>query len=64
MSTARRTDRAKNGRPPIRWSNARVTLLEKPDSPGHYEARFFLRPHYQLEGLTAVLRIVSRLPTA
>jgi type VI secretion system protein ImpC len=44
--------------------NARVTLLEKPDSPGHYEARFFLRPHYQLEGLTAVLRIVSRLPTA
>ncbi|HSZ92955.1 MAG TPA: type VI secretion system contractile sheath large subunit [Acetobacteraceae bacterium] len=44
--------------------NARVTLLEKPDSPGHYEARFFLRPHYQLEGLTAVLRIVSRLPAA
>jgi type VI secretion system protein ImpC len=44
--------------------SARVTLLEKPDSPGHYEARFFLRPHYQLEGLTAVLRIVSRLPTA
>jgi type VI secretion system protein ImpC len=44
--------------------NARVALLEKPDSPGHYEARFFLRPHYQLEGLTAVLRIVSRLPAA
>ena len=32
--------------------------------PGQYDARFFLRPHYQLEGLTAVLRIVSRLPTA
>jgi type VI secretion system protein ImpC len=42
---------------------ARVTLLEKDDSPSHYDARFFLRPHYQLEGLTAVLRIVSRLST-
>jgi type VI secretion system protein ImpC len=41
--------------------DARITLLEKPDSPGHYEARFLLRPHYQLEGMTAVLRIVSRL---
>jgi type VI secretion system protein ImpC len=40
---------------------ARVALHAKEDSPGHYEARFFLRPHYQLEGLTAVLRIVSRL---
>jgi type VI secretion system protein ImpC len=41
--------------------DARITLLEKQDSPGHYEARFLLRPHYQLEGMTAVLRIVSRL---
>jgi type VI secretion system protein ImpC len=41
--------------------DARITLLEKKDSPGHYEARFLLRPHYQLEGMTAVLRIVSRL---
>jgi type VI secretion system protein ImpC len=42
--------------------DARVTLIDKEDAPGHYDARFFLRPHYQLEGLTAVLRIVSRLP--
>ena len=41
---------------------ARVTLDEKEDAPGQYDARFFLRPHYQLEGMTAVLRLVSRLP--
>jgi type VI secretion system protein ImpC len=41
---------------------ARVALDEKEDAPGQYEARFFLRPHYQLEGMTAVLRLVSRLP--
>jgi type VI secretion system protein ImpC len=43
---------------------ARVTLVDREDAPGQYEARFFLRPHYQLEGLTAVLRIVSRLPAS
>ena len=43
---------------------AHVTLEEKPDSPGQYEARFFLRPHYQLEGLSVALRLVSRLPSS
>jgi type VI secretion system protein ImpC len=42
---------------------ARVVLAEKPDAPGEYEARFFLQPHYQLEGLTVALRLVSRMPT-
>jgi type VI secretion system protein ImpC len=41
---------------------ADVTLEEREDLPGQYEARFFLRPHFQLEGLTAALRLVSRLP--
>ena len=40
-----------------------VTLEEKPDKPGQYEAKFFLKPHYQLEGLTIALRLVSRLPS-
>ncbi len=40
-----------------------VTVDAKEDLPGQYEARFFLRPHFQLEGLTAALRLVSRLPT-
>jgi type VI secretion system protein ImpC len=41
---------------------AEVTLEDKEDLPGQYEARFMLRPHFQLEGLTAALRLVSRLP--
>ena len=27
-----------------------MVLEEKEGMPGQYEARFFLRPHYQLEG--------------
>jgi type VI secretion system protein ImpC len=42
--------------------DAGVTLEEKPDQPGQYDAKFYLRPHYQLEGLTVALRLVSRLP--
>jgi type VI secretion system protein ImpC len=41
----------------------RVVLEEREDTPGMYDARFFLRPHYQLEGLTATLRLVSRMPS-
>ncbi|MDR2245098.1 MAG: hypothetical protein LBE17_00270, partial [Treponema sp.] len=26
-------------------------------------ARFYLRPHYQLEGLTASLRLVTKVPS-
>ena len=33
-------------------------------NPGYYSARFYLRPHYQLEGLNASLRLVSKLPSA
>jgi type VI secretion system protein ImpC len=43
---------------------ARVTVEERGDQPGHYDARFYLRPHYQLEGLTVALRLVSRLQGA
>jgi type VI secretion system protein ImpC len=39
----------------------RVVLDEKDGAPGHYEAKFFLRPHYQLEGLSVALRLVSRV---
>ena len=31
-------------------------------NPGYYSSKFFLRPHYQLEGLTVSLRLVSKLP--
>lgn len=42
---------------------AEVTVDEVEGSPGYYSAKFFLRPHYQLEGLTASLRLVSKLPS-
>ena len=42
---------------------ARIILAEAADKPGQYEARFFLLPHYQLEGLTVALRLVSRVST-
>ncbi|WP_281557756.1 type VI secretion system contractile sheath large subunit [Thalassomonas sp. RHCl1] len=42
---------------------AEVTVEEIEGSPGYYSAKFYLRPHYQLEGLTASLRLVSKLPS-
>ena len=41
--------------------DGRVVVEERSDQPGQYDARFYLRPHYQLEGLTVALRLVSRL---
>jgi type VI secretion system protein ImpC len=42
---------------------AEVQVLEVPGNPGYYTSKFFLRPHYQLEGLTVSLRLVSKLPS-
>ena len=43
---------------------AEVEVNEVEGNPGYYSAKFFLRPHYQLEGLTVSLRLVSKLPSA
>ena len=43
---------------------AEVTVEEVEGNPGYYTSKFFLRPHYQLEGLTVSLRLVSKLPSA
>jgi type VI secretion system protein ImpC len=43
---------------------AEVEVQELEGNPGFYSAQFFLRPHYQLEGLTVSLRLVSKLPSA
>src|SRR5437763_12265320 len=43
---------------------AEVVLEEVEGNPGYYSSKFFLRPHYQLEGLTVSLRLVSKLPSA
>ncbi|WP_280152294.1 type VI secretion system contractile sheath large subunit [Piscinibacter sp. XHJ-5] len=42
---------------------AEVTVAEIPGNPGYYSSNFYLRPHYQLEGLTVSLRLVSKLPS-
>ena len=42
-------------------ADAAVTVTEVEGDPGNYRAVFHLRPHFQLEGLTASLRLVSKL---
>ena len=42
---------------------AEVTVAAVEGNPGYYTSKFFLRPHYQLEGLTVSLRLVSKLPS-
>lgn len=41
---------------------ARVEVVENEENPGYYSAKFFLRPHYQLEGMDIGMSLVSRLP--
>jgi type VI secretion system protein ImpC len=43
---------------------AEVVVEEVAGNPGYYTSKFYLRPHYQLEGLTVSLRLVSKLPSA
>ena len=45
-------------------AEAKVEVKEVAGNPGYYTSKFFLRPHYQLEGLTVSLRLVSKLPSA
>ncbi|RMF37464.1 MAG: type VI secretion system contractile sheath large subunit [Alphaproteobacteria bacterium] len=42
---------------------AQVVVEDVEGNPGYYSSKFFLRPHYQLEGLTVSLRLVSKLPS-
>jgi type VI secretion system protein ImpC len=58
-STASESDKARR---PL--ADAEVKVEEVPGNPGYYTSKFFLRPHYQLEGLTVSLRLVSKLPSA
>ncbi len=39
-----------------------VIVEENEENPGYYSSKFFLKPHYQLEGLSVSLRLVSRMP--
>jgi type VI secretion system protein ImpC len=44
-------------------SGAQVEIQADPENPGYYRAQFYLRPHFQLEGVSVSLRLVSRLPS-
>jgi type VI secretion system protein ImpC len=48
-------------RKPLAAAEVQVEAIE--GNPGYYSSKFFLRPHYQLEGLTVSLRLVSKLPS-
>jgi type VI secretion system protein ImpC len=58
--SANATEEAKARRP---LAAAEVQVEEVEGNPGYYRSKFFLRPHYQLEGLTVSLRLVSKLPS-
>ena len=42
---------------------AEVVVEEVEGNPGFYQSKFFLKPHYQLEGLSVSLRLTSKLPS-
>jgi type VI secretion system protein ImpC len=62
VGDAKNASEADKARRPL--AAAKVEVLEVPGNPGYYTSKFFLRPHYQLEGLTVSLRLVSKLPAS
>jgi len=58
-ATASQADKARR---PL--AGAEVKVREVEGNPGYYSSTFHLRPHYQLEGLTVALSLVSKLPSA
>ncbi len=62
----RRRSRATPARPTkprSRWPPRRSWSRKSRATPVITPRKFFLRPHYQLEGLTVSLRLVSKLPS-
>jgi type VI secretion system protein ImpC len=43
-------------------ADAKVEVFPDEENPGYYAARFYLRPHFQLEGMDIGMSLVSRLP--
>ncbi len=55
---ANSSDATKAKRP---LAGAEVVVEEVEGNPGYYTSKFYLQPHYQLEGLSVSLRLVSKL---
>jgi type VI secretion system protein ImpC len=45
-------------------SEGRVDVVEVPGKPGAFQATVYLKPHFQMEELTASIRLVAELPAA
>ncbi|MDO5705198.1 MAG: type VI secretion system contractile sheath large subunit [Paracoccus sp. (in: a-proteobacteria)] len=41
---------------------AKVEVLEDEENPGYYMGKFYLKPHFQLEGMDIGMSLVSKLP--
>lgn len=44
-------------------AGAKVEVVEDELNPGYYMGKFFLKPHFQMEGMDIGMSLVSRLPT-
>ncbi len=43
-------------------AGATVQVIEDEENPGYYIGKFFLKPHFQMEGMDIGMSLVSRLP--
>ena len=43
-------------------AGAKVEVVEDEENPGYYVGKFFLKPHFQLEGMDIGMSLVSKLP--
>jgi type VI secretion system protein ImpC len=44
-------------------AGAEIQVVEDEENPGYYMGKFFLRPHFQMEGMDIGMSLVSRLPS-
>ena len=44
-------------------AGAKVEVVEDELNPGFYQGKFFLKPHFQMEGMDIGMSLVSRLPS-
>ncbi len=44
--------------------DAHIEVEDLPDSPGWYDVKMFVRPHFQVEGINVELSLVSKMPKA
>lgn len=44
-------------------AGATVQVIEDEENPGYYMGKFFLKPHFQMEGMDIGMSLVSKLPS-